>query len=114
MVSLRRVSVAGVGAAVAAGAAWAAGAAVAGGGAGLDCGGGGGGSYAHPASIPRIAAAAWRRQRGAARRKDIRVMWLILLEALAAFAIGIAIVWWVMFAGRPRGERRTDDDEPGR
>jgi hypothetical protein len=38
-------------------------------------------------------------------------MWLILLEALGALAILIGIVWWTMFSGRPRGERR-DDTEP--
>jgi hypothetical protein len=35
-------------------------------------------------------------------------MWLILLEALAALAVLLAIVWWTMFAGRRRGERRND------
>jgi len=33
-------------------------------------------------------------------------MWLILLEALAALAVLLAIVWWTMFAGRSRGERK--------
>jgi hypothetical protein len=37
-------------------------------------------------------------------------MWLILLEALAALAILVFIVWWTMFSGRRRGER-TDDEE---
>lgn len=36
-------------------------------------------------------------------------MLLLLLEALAALGLLIFIVWWVMFAGRRRGER---DDEP--
>lgn len=40
-------------------------------------------------------------------------MWLILLEALAALAALLAIVWWTMFAGRSRGERRREDP-PGR
>jgi len=42
-------------------------------------------------------------------------MWVILLEALAALALLIGIVWWTMFAGRRRGERRDDraaGDEP--
>ena len=34
-------------------------------------------------------------------------MWVILLEALAALVLLVAIVWWTMFAGRKRGERRT-------
>ena len=34
-------------------------------------------------------------------------MWLLILEALAALALLVFIVWWTMFSGRPR-----DDDEP--
>ena len=33
-------------------------------------------------------------------------MWLILLEALGALLLLGLIVWWVMFAGRRKGERR--------
>ncbi|MGZ5130209.1 MAG: hypothetical protein ACXWCV_05830 [Caldimonas sp.] len=36
------------------------------------------------------------------------VMWVILLEALGALALLGLIVWWTMFAGRHRGERRDD------
>ncbi len=36
-------------------------------------------------------------------------MWLILLEALAALAILLLIVWWTMFSGRKKGERSRDD-----
>ena len=32
-------------------------------------------------------------------------MWLLLLEALAALGLLVFIVWWVMFAGRRKGER---------
>ncbi len=39
-------------------------------------------------------------------------MWLLLIEALAALALLVGIVWWVMFAGRRRGER--DDGQPPR
>jgi hypothetical protein len=35
--------------------------------------------------------------------------WL-LMEALGAGAIFVAIVWWTMFSGRRKGERRVDDD----
>jgi hypothetical protein len=35
--------------------------------------------------------------------------WL-LMEALGAGAILVAIVWWTMFSGRHKGERRGDDD----
>ena len=38
-------------------------------------------------------------------------MWVILLEAFAALALLVLIVWWTMFHGRRRGERlRSDDD----
>jgi hypothetical protein len=33
--------------------------------------------------------------------------WL-LLEALGAGAVFVAIVWWTMFSGRRKGERRQD------
>ena len=39
-------------------------------------------------------------------------MWLLLIEALAALALLVGIVWWVMFAGRRRGER-DDREHPG-
>jgi hypothetical protein len=34
-------------------------------------------------------------------------MWLLILEALAALAIFVFIVWWTMFSGR----RREDDND---
>jgi hypothetical protein len=37
-------------------------------------------------------------------------MWLILLEALAALAILVFIVWWTMFSGRRHGARPDDDE----
>jgi hypothetical protein len=37
-------------------------------------------------------------------------MWWLLLEALAALGLLVFIVWWVMFAGRRKGERQ--DREP--
>jgi hypothetical protein len=39
-------------------------------------------------------------------------MWLILLEAAGAGLILVLIVWWTMFSGRSRGERRSDDEPP--
>jgi cbb3-type cytochrome oxidase subunit 3 len=39
-------------------------------------------------------------------------MWVILLEALAALALLLLIIWWTMFSGRTRGERRNDDRDP--
>ncbi len=38
-------------------------------------------------------------------------MWLIVLEALAALALLIFIVWWTMFSGRRGGEPHAPDDE---
>ena len=37
-----------------------------------------------------------------------RCMTLILLEALAAGALLVLIVWWTMFSGRDKGEPRQD------
>ncbi|MES2530630.1 MAG: hypothetical protein V4636_06320 [Pseudomonadota bacterium] len=37
-------------------------------------------------------------------------MGLILLEAFAALAVLVLIVWWTMFSGRRRGE--IDDTSP--
>jgi hypothetical protein len=33
-------------------------------------------------------------------------MWILLLEALGALLVLVLIVWWTMFAGRRRGERK--------
>jgi hypothetical protein len=52
---------------------------------------------AHAASIPTIGAI-----------HGIDDMWLILLEALGALAILVLIVWWTMFSGRKKGERKDD------
>jgi cbb3-type cytochrome oxidase subunit 3 len=35
-------------------------------------------------------------------------MWLLILEALAALALLIFLVWWTMFSGRKKGERQDD------
>lgn len=63
---------------------------------------GGGGATAHPEAIPRMSAipTAW----------TARVMWLLIVEALAAAALLVFIVWWTMFSGRKGGE--IDRDEP--
>ena len=66
--------------------------------------GGAGARFEHaasaPATVPRMAAHDTRRWR------DTNDMWLILLEALAALVALLLIVWWTMFHGRTRGERR--------
>ena len=69
--------------------------------------GGGATTLAQPASSapPRIAA-----NRKGRTRKARSDMWVILLEALAALALLVLIVWWTMFHGRHRGERRGPDD----
>jgi hypothetical protein len=33
-------------------------------------------------------------------------MWILLLEALGALLVLVLIVWWTMFSGRRRGERK--------
>ena len=38
-------------------------------------------------------------------------MWLLILEALAALALLMFIVWWTMFSGR-RPEQDAGGDEP--
>jgi hypothetical protein len=38
-------------------------------------------------------------------------MWVIFLEMLAALALLGFIVWWTMFSGRRRGERRDEPDQ---
>jgi cbb3-type cytochrome oxidase subunit 3 len=38
-------------------------------------------------------------------------MWVILLEAFAALAVLLLIVWWTMFHGRRRGERARSNDD---
>ena len=53
-------------------------------------------------SVPRMTPA-WRPAPWKAM-----LMWVILLEALGALALLLLIVWWTMFAGRRRGERRDD------
>ncbi|MFZ5548463.1 MAG: hypothetical protein ACOZJX_07190 [Pseudomonadota bacterium] len=40
------------------------------------------------------------------------MLWLFL-EALAAGALLVLIVWWTMFSGRRKGERREDRGEGG-
>jgi hypothetical protein len=37
-------------------------------------------------------------------------MWLLILEALAALALLLFIVWWTMFSGR-RPEPKAGEDE---
>lgn len=36
-------------------------------------------------------------------------MWLIVLEAAAALAVLVGLVWWTMFSGRRRGELSHDE-----
>ncbi|MFY7863705.1 hypothetical protein [Roseateles sp.] len=41
-------------------------------------------------------------------------MGLLLLEALAALALFVFIIWWTMFSGRKGGERRLDSEKDDR
>ena len=47
----------------------------------------------------------------AAHTHRICCMLLLLLEALGAGLLFIGIIWWTMFAGRPRGELPSQDAE---
>jgi sterol desaturase/sphingolipid hydroxylase (fatty acid hydroxylase superfamily) len=83
-----------------------------------------GAGSAQPTAIPRIEASATVRAqrlcmtgagepaapRNRTRRHQRNRMWVIVLEMLAALALLLFIVWWTMFAGRRRGERRDDRD----
>jgi len=57
-----------------------------------------GATFEHAASVPRIAAVP--------RLRATDHMWVILLEALGALVALVLIVWWTMFHGRDRGERK--------
>ncbi len=62
-----------------------------------------------PASTPRIAAVNnHARQAG---EPSFETMWIILLEAFAAGGLLVLIVWWTMFSGRSKGERKGHDDD---
>ncbi|MFY7942637.1 MAG: hypothetical protein ACOVOX_17170 [Burkholderiaceae bacterium] len=113
---------AGVGLAVLAGGEAATGGGLTGAGIGGDLSWAGAGDWtgllAHAASIPRIKANkagrndGRKRAAGASRpNKGSFVMWLILLEALAALLALIFIVWWTMFSGRKNGERKRANDD---
>ena len=41
-----------------------------------------------------------------AAHREANHMWLILLEAFGALVVLLLIVWWTMFSGRRRGERK--------
>lgn len=40
-------------------------------------------------------------------------MWLLIVEAFAALALLVFIVWWTMFSGRWRGERAPGPPDSG-
>lgn len=40
-------------------------------------------------------------------------MWLIVLEAAAALAVLVGLVWWTMFSGRRQGELPDSDADQG-
>jgi hypothetical protein len=41
------------------------------------------------------------------------IMWLIVLEAAAALAVLVGLVWWTMFSGRRQGELPDQDEDRG-
>jgi len=51
----------------------------------------------------------------AATNWNVRLMTLLLLEALAALLLFVLLIWWTMFSGRRKGElppERSAEDEP--
>jgi hypothetical protein len=38
-------------------------------------------------------------------------MWLIVLEAMAALAVLVFVVWWTMFSGRRGGEMPPEEGD---
>lgn len=88
-------------------------------------GGAGSGPLLHAASTPRMAASSalreWRSSAGPIRfapgplaegdaSPGNPTMWIIVLEAIGAGLLLVLIVWWTMFSGRKRGERRPPPD----
>jgi hypothetical protein len=61
-------------------------------------GGGGTGAGAQPASTRAAASEASRLPR--IDNCESLVMWILFLEAAAAFFVLVFIVWWTMFSGR--------------
>jgi hypothetical protein len=57
------------------------------------------GGVEHAARLPRITATTPRAHTD---------MLLLALEALGALLIFVFIIWWTMFAGRNKGERKDD------
>jgi hypothetical protein len=49
-----------------------------------------------------------------AKARHNAAMWLLAVEALIALAMLIFVVWWTMFHGRSKGERRSGRDDPGK
>jgi hypothetical protein len=66
---------------------------------GTDAGGACNGGDEQAARLPRITANIPRAH---------HPMLLLALEALGALLIFVFIIWWTMFSGRDKGERRED------
>ena len=62
------------------------------------------GNMLHPIRLPTISAGMIHRNLENGRT----IMWLIVLEAAAALALLLGLVWWTMFSGRRRGELESD------
>jgi hypothetical protein len=62
------------------------------------------GATEQPTRLPTIAANTQPAHDRATERNGRLRMALILLEALLALILFVAIVWWTMFSGRPKGE----------
>ena len=63
------------------------------------------GNRLHPIRLPTI-----RAGRAHLNFENGRtIMWLIVLEAAAALAVLVGLVWWTMFSGRRQGELPEDE-----
>jgi hypothetical protein len=73
------------------------------------------GATEQPIRLPTIAANTQPADDRATERNGRLRMALILLEALLALILFVAIVWWTMFSGRPKGElppaEKADPDD---
>jgi hypothetical protein len=80
---------------------------------GADVAGGGATGGALHADSPTQSAVTMPPAPGCLRRtRENRSMWLFVIEALVALMLLVFIVWWTMFSGRDRGERRDEDPPP--
>lgn len=76
----------------------------------MGAGSGHGGALEHaPSSMPTMLGNNHGNARVAVVQREKVLMWLLVVEALAALVILVLIVWWTMFSGRKGGELEDTD-----